>query len=202
MGRYRILDQQGFNYVTCTVVGWIDVFSRKQYRDIVLDSLAYCRREKGLMIFGYVLMSNHLHMIVQVKPGTKQELSEILRDFKKYTATRILDAIEKGPESRKEWLMHMFKYFAKYNSNNREHQFWQQDNHPIALYSPAVIWQKLDYIHANPVRNGLVDNAEDYVYSSARNYLRDNKNCLLEVDLLELLPPTGAGYVYVPMDFK
>lgn len=98
--------------------------------------------------------------------------------------------------------MHLFKYFAKYNANNREHQFWQQDNHPIALYSPSVIWQKLDYIHANPVRNGLVDNAEDYVCSSMRNYLRDNKNCLLEIDLLDLLPPTCSGFVYVPMDFR
>lgn len=101
MGRYRIQDQQGLNYVTCTVVGWIDVFSSKQYRDIVLDSLAYCRREKGLMIFGYVLMSNHLHMVVQVKPDTKQGLSEILRDFKKFTATRILAAIKKAQKVEK-----------------------------------------------------------------------------------------------------
>lgn len=196
MGRYKILDQNGLNYITCTVVGWVDVFSRKRYRDIVLESLAYCRKEKGLMIFGYVIMSNHLHMIIQLHPEAKQNLSEIIRDFKKYTAKRVLESIQSEAESRRDWLLHVFRYFAKYNTNNRYFQFWQQDNHPIALISPRVIWQKLFYIHENPVRAGIVNSVEDYLYSSARNYAFENVDCLIEIDLLEPFFP-GASNAYV-----
>jgi len=184
MGRYRILDQEGLNFVTCTVVGWIDIFSRKNYRDIILDSLTICRKEKGLLVFAYVIMSNHLHLILQTGPTSPYSLSEILRDFKKFTATKILEMIQFETESRREWLMHMFTYYARHNSNNRNLQFWQQDNHPFALSTDKMIWQKVDYIHNNPVRAGIVDKPEDYIYSSARNYRNNNKECLIEIDLL------------------
>jgi putative transposase len=185
MGRYRIQDQQGLNFVTCTVVGWIDIFSRKNYRDIVLESLSFCRKEKGLLVFAYIIMTNHLHLIVQSSPGSPYTLSEIIRDFKKYTSTNILKAIQKETESRRDWLLHMFAYYAKYNPNNTYFQFWEQDNHPIALYSENVIWQKVDYIHNNPVKAGIVNRPEDYVYSSALNYKTENKEGVLEIDLLE-----------------
>ena len=64
MSRYKIWEQQGFNYLTLTVVGWIDIFSRQRYRDIILESLCYCRDNKGLHVVGWVIMSNHLHLIV------------------------------------------------------------------------------------------------------------------------------------------
>ena len=195
MPRYRILDQHGLNYVTCTVVGWVDVFTRKTYRDIVLESLAYCRKEKGLIICAYVIMSNHIHMIVRA--DGEITLSEVLRDFKKYTSRQILEAIAKGNESRKEWMLHVFRYYARFHANSRTHQFWLQDNHPIALVSPKVIWQKVDYIHQNPVRAGWVDKAEEYLYSSARNYVFENEGCLLELDLLEPYLP-GSSFVYLP----
>ena len=171
--------------MTCTVVGWIDIFSRKNYRDIVMDCLNFCRTKKGLLIFAYIVMTNHLHLVVQAGPKSTYSLSEIIRDFKKYTATNILDAIQKEPESRREWLMHMFSYYAKYNKNNRNFQLWQQDNHPIALYSDKVTWQKINYIHDNPVRAGIVKNPEDYIYSSAINYLTENKQGIIEIDLLD-----------------
>ena len=195
MPRYRILDQKGLNYLTCTIVGWVDVFTRATYRDIIIESLSYCQQAKGLRIFAYVLMSNHLHMIV--KAEGEQQLSAILRDFKKYTSRQILEAIEKGKESRKEWMLHVFSYHARFNTNNHHYQMWIQDNHPIELVSPKVIWQKVEYIHNNPVRAKWVENPEDYLYSSARNYTFDNRNCLLEVDLLEPFLP-GGGFVYVP----
>jgi REP element-mobilizing transposase RayT len=198
MPRYRILDQQGLNYITCTVVGWVDVFTRASYRDIIIDSLSYCRKAKGLQLFAYVLMSNHLHLIV--KADGEQKLSAILRDFKKFTSRKILDAIENGNESRKEWMLHVFSYYARLNANNRNYQMWIQDNHPIALVSPKVIWQKVEYIHNNPIRAKWVDKPEDYLYSSARNYAFENRDCLLEVDLLEPFLP-GSGFVYVP-DFE
>jgi len=197
MPRYRITNQKGLNYLTLTIVGWIDIFSRATYRDIIIKSLDYCRREKGLMIGAYVIMTNHLHLVVQAKPDASQGLSDILRDFKKFTAKQILQAIKTEPESRREWLLHMFKYFAKHNTNNRNYQVWIQNNHPIALWSPKVIWQKIDYIHMNPVRAKIVDDPSAYLYSSARNYRDNNENCLLKIDLIAPLAP-AIGAVYFP----
>jgi putative transposase len=184
MGRYRIQDQQGLNFVTCTVVGWIDIFSRQYYRDILLQSLTFCRKEKGLLLFAFVLMSNHIHLVLQTAPNSKYTLSEILRDFKKYTANKILTAIMNETESRRDWLLHMFEFHANFNCNNRNFQVWQQDNHPITLYTENVIWEKVNYIHNNPVRAGIVYRPEDYIYSSALNYTTEGKEGIIEIDLL------------------
>lgn len=195
MSRNRITDQKGLNFLTCTVVGWIDVFSRKAYRDILLESISYCRKEKHLRVFAYVIMSNHIHLIAQAEPDDGPPLSNIMRDFKKYTANKLLEAIQQQEESRRDWMLHLFGYYARTNANNRYFQVWQQDNHPIALFSPAVTWQKLTYIHFNPVRAGIVEHPEDYLYSSAKNYASENCEGLIEVDLLEpYLPWSGFGY--------
>jgi putative transposase len=121
-------------------------------------------------------------------------LSDVLRDFKKFTANQILKSIETEPESRREWLLYMFKFYAKHNTDNRNYQFWQQDNHPIALWSLDVIWQKLNYIHLNPVRAGLVDEPWHYLYSSASDYYL-NKKGLLDIELAEPMGPIKpTGY--------
>jgi hypothetical protein len=69
------------------------------------------------------------------------------------------------------------------NSKNKDYQFWQQENHPIELISNKFIDQKLDYIHKNPVKAGLVDEPWEYRYTSARDYMNDQKG-LLEVELI------------------
>jgi putative transposase len=170
MGKYRILEQHGLNYLTLTIVGWIDIFSRQRYRDIVIESLKYCQEHKGLHVNAYVIMSNHIHLVGYAEG---HELSHVLRDFKKFTANQILKAIQEEPESRREWLLHMFRYFANVNIDNRHFQVWQGDNHPIALWSLPVIWQKA----------GIVAEPEHYLYSSAVNYAGGKG--LLEVELLE-----------------
>jgi REP element-mobilizing transposase RayT len=190
MSRYKIFDQTGINYLTLTVEGWIDVFTRQRYRDIIIESLRYCQDKKGLRICGYVIMSNHIHLIAYTEDG--HEMSNTLRDFKKFTASNILKSIQSEPESRREWMMYMFKYFAKYEGN-KTHQFWQSDNHPISLWSQEVIWQKLDYIHLNPVRAGLVTNSFDYVYSSAADYYL-NKKGLIDLVLIEPMGPVKPIY--------
>lgn len=191
MSRYKILDQHGLNFVTLTVVDWVDVFIRKTYKDIIIESLRHCQKEKGLIIYGYVIMSSHLHMIVEA--GGSIPLSDILRDFKKFTAKAILREIEHGGyESRKEWMLHRFAYRGHQAAGNRQYQFWQSDNHPILLYTLPVIAQKLRYIHANPVKEGWVLEAEHYRYSSASNYAYETG--MLDVAVIEL-PLTWVGYV-------
>ena len=186
MSRHKILDQTRLNYLTLTLVGWIDIFTRQRYRDIVIDSLKYCQENKGLRICGYVIMSNHIHLIVYTEGGN--QLSDVLRDFKKFTAVHILKSIEAETESRREWLVYLFRFYAKNTSNTSNHQFWQHDNHPIALWSQKVIWQKLDYIHLNPVRAGIVARPQDYVYSSAGDYY-ENRKGLLDIVLVEPMGP-------------
>jgi REP element-mobilizing transposase RayT len=168
---YKIRDQDLPHFITATVVDWIDVFSRKSHRDCVVDCLDFCIKNKGMILYGYVIMSNHVHMIVQSNDG---KLSDLIRDFKKFTAKTILDKIQTEPESRREWMLKRFSKATESHSRNKNYQFWQYGNHPEEIYSEKFMWSKLDYIHLNPVRAGIVSKASDYIYSSASNYVNDS----------------------------
>ncbi|EKT3958666.1 transposase, partial [Flavobacterium psychrophilum] len=145
---YKIRDQALPHFITATVVDWIDVFTRKSYRDCIIECLDYCIKNKGMILYGYVIMSNHIHMIVQSNEGN---LSDLIRDFKKFTAKTILDKIQNEPESRREWMLERFKLATESHSRNKNYQFWQYGNHPEEIYSNKFMWSKLDYIHLNPV---------------------------------------------------
>ena len=168
---YKIRDQSLPHFVTATVVDWVDVFSRKNYRDCIIDCLDYCIKNKGMIIYGYVIMSNHIHMIVQSEQG---ELSDLLRDFKKFTAKTILEKIQTEPESRREWMLERFRLATESHIRNKNFQFWQYGNHPEEIYTNKFMWSKLDYIHLNPIRAGIVSKASEYIYSSVSNYVHDS----------------------------
>jgi len=175
---YQIQDQEMPYFLTFQIVGWADVFSRKSYRDFILENLTYCREKKGLYLYGYVIMSNHVHLVVQQKDG---KLSDWVRDFKKFTSKNLMKAIFDNPEeSRKEWLRMIFAFHAKANKRSGDLQFWTHDNHAVELYRPKMVASRMKYIHENPVRAGIVDQPEDYLYSSARNYA--GMSGLIEVD--------------------
>jgi len=186
---YVIRDQKLPHFITPTIVDWIDVFTRQCYRDIVIECLDYCIKNKGMILYGYVIMSNHIHMIVQSEDG---KLSDLIRDFKKFTAKTILDKIQNSPESRREWMLERFKLAAEKHTRNKLYQFWQYGNHAEEIYSNKFMWSKLDYIHLNPVRAGYVNRASEYVYSSASNYINDQGLLSIEkadnpiVDVLNL----------------
>ena len=166
---YKIQNQAGIYFITFAVVEWVDVFTRKEYAEIVTESLNFCQREKGLIIYGWCLMPNHLHLIV----ATDNEigLSAILRDLKKFTSSQIIKAIEANQqESRRNWMLWIFRSAGERNKKNTTYQFWQQNNQPKELETNAFKDQKLDYIHQNPVAAGLVWEPENYRYSSAIDY--------------------------------
>lgn len=141
------------------------MFSRGCYCDEFINSLEFCRKHKGLKVYAYCIMSSHVHLIIA---NDNNNLSAIIRDLKSYTAKQIIQTIQNNPaESRKAWLLHLFKYFAKFHKQNSEYQFWQKTNHPIELFTPAVFDQKMNYIHNNPVEAMLVNDECSYVYSSA-----------------------------------
>jgi len=165
---YKFKDQTKPYFITLTVVNWIDLFTRKDYCYVLLDSIQYCQKEKGLIVYAWVIMSSHVHMII----GTdKKDMQEILRDLKSFTSRKIKEEINNHPqESRKDWLKVMFEKAGKRNKNNKDWQLWQQHNHPIELWDNYMLDNKLNYVHNNPVEAGLVYKPEDYVFSSAIDY--------------------------------
>lgn len=178
---YKIKDQTKPHFITLTVVDWIDVFTRKCYKDSIVNSLHYCIDYKGMVLYGYVIMSNHLHLIVQSDAG---DLSGLIRDFKKFTSKKIVAQIREVPESRKTWMLALFAKAKETHSRNKDFQFWKYGNHPKEIYSLRFLWSKLDYIHLNPVRAGLVEKASHYLYSSARNYVQP-EDALIPITLAD-----------------
>jgi REP element-mobilizing transposase RayT len=179
IGGYKIRDQQAIHFISFAVVEWVDVFTRKAYRDILIDSLRHCQQEKGLVLYAWCIMSNHVHLLASAKEGS---LSDILRDFKKFTSRQIIAAIQHNEqESRKVWMLRIFQQAGEVNTRNSSYQLWRQDNQPKECFSPAFTAQKIDYIHNNPVEAGLVEKPEDYLYSSAKAYRTIEESPLLPV---------------------
>ena len=167
--KYRILDDQVPHFLTLTIVEWIDLFSRQVYKDIFMDSLRFCIKNKGLVLHAFVLMTNHIHLIATSKEGTK--LTNVIRDLKRFTADNFYKTIKSEPsESRRNWLIWLLESQGETSSSNVNYKVWQHENHPVMLDTNELIDQKLEYLHQNPVKAGICYTAEDYVYSSAANY--------------------------------
>ena len=160
--KYKFHNPEGLYFVTLTVRKWVDVFTRNEYKNILIENLCYCQKNRGLDIFTYCIMTNHAHLIVSAKEG--YNLSDIIRDFKKFTSRTILNKIrDNSQESRREWILKEFR-------TDKGYSLWQTESRPIKLWDNKVIEQKIDYIHYNPVEEGFVFNPEDYMYSSAYDY--------------------------------
>ena len=175
--KYKFGDNDKLYFISFSVVYWIDLFVRNAFREIMLDSWKYCQEQIDLEIYGWCIMTSNVHMIV----GSKGKgLSEIVGQMKSYTSTKLRESIsEHSGESRKEWMVWMMKRAGTKNGNNKDWQLWQQDNKPLEILDEKMFFQKLNYIHRNPVEAGFVENEEDYVYSSANDFY--NKKGLVEL---------------------
>jgi REP element-mobilizing transposase RayT len=152
-------------FVTMTIVGWINLFDREVYKEVVVNNLKYCQEKENLEIFAYVIMSNHIHMVCR---RFNSDLTELLGRFKSFTSKQFIKEIEEDSnESRREWLLFLFKKYANMNKQYKGYHIWQYTNHPVLLYTNSVIDQKIDYIHNNPVKAGIVTDATSYFYSNA-----------------------------------
>ena len=166
---YTIKNQHAPHFITCTVYQWVDVFTRAEYINILPDSIRYCQKHKGLEVHSWVIMSNHFHMILSSK---KANLSDIIRDLKKYTSRKIYEAIKQNSaESRKKWMLWLLKKDGKI-------WFWEEGYHGEEIYSEDYLITKLNYIHLNPVRAFLVEKEEEYLYSSCGDYYGIRKGLL------------------------
>ncbi len=166
---YKFHNPEGVYFVSFAVVEWLDVFTRNEYKNILIDCFHYCQKEKGMDIFAWCIMTNHVHLIFRSVKGQEPQL--LLGDFKRYTSKALIKAIKDNHrESRKDWLLEQFLKAGTKSSNVKKYQFWRHDNKPIELWSNKVISEKINYIHNNPVEEGLVYYPEGYVYSSAKDY--------------------------------
>lgn len=179
--KYKVGEEAIAHFVTFSIVGWVDVFSRECYKEIVIKSLQYCQEHKGLKLHAWVIMTNHVHLIVS---SDTNKIENLVRDIKKYSSKQIIAAIQESKtESRKEWMLNLFSYAGKNNANNTNFQFWKQDYHPIELNSAAKTKERLDYLHENPVKSGLVWEPWHNKYSSAIDYYT-NEHGLLKIEHL------------------
>ena len=173
---YRVGDQENMHFITCTVHQWADVFTRKDYIEILLESLWFCQQKKGLEIYAWVVMTNHIHLIVRSNAG---KLSDTIRDFKKFTATKLLEAIENNPkESRKRWLLWLLQSNPTTTNSASKKWFWEEGFHSEEITSSNFYESKVRYIHLNPVRAGLVEKEEEYNWSSCGDFYGTRKGWL------------------------
>ena len=162
--RYQSWPDGRAYFATLTVVGWIDLFTRRACAEVMVHNLNLCIERKGLSVWAWVLMPSHLHLIAGVPVG--QRLGEVLGDYKGFTAKKLLAEIIHNPqESRREWLQYLFGYYGK--AVGQAHQIWQPGGHFSVLDSEAKALRARDYIHQNPVAAGMVYDATHYPYSSA-----------------------------------
>ena len=172
MDRYRVEKGDSRAYLcTCAFQLWLPVFNcGPQYFQIILDSLVFCRKSKGLILHAYVLMVDHLHLIAR-----HEDVSDFMRDFKTWNSRKITEQLKQ--EGRTDFLK-LFQLIAPQGSRPQEFRVWQDGFHPKSIVSDAMMLQKLRYIHNNPVRKGFVKAPEDWRYSSAGSYLTGGQGVL------------------------
>ncbi|MDD1632591.1 MAG: transposase [Methylococcaceae bacterium] len=136
--RYRICDEKAPHFLTCTVLNWMPLFTRPQTAGIILDALRYRQEETGWKIYGYVILENHIHLIVQA-----ENLAMELPRFKSYTARKLIDHLK---ECHAERLLKQLAFFRKSHKQDRDYQCWEEGSHPQLIENEQVLRQKLDYI--------------------------------------------------------
>jgi REP element-mobilizing transposase RayT len=180
--KYKATTTEDAYFITITVVGWIDLFTRLNQKNVIINSLKYCQQNKGLELYAYVIMSSHLHLFCKATDGFI--LSDVIRDFKKFTSKKIIQTIKQEPESRREWMLAYFEKACEHLKREQHYKVWQDGYHAEHIYSNSFMKQKINYIHDNPVKEKLVALPEDYYFSSARNYSGlDNDLEIIVIDL-------------------
>ncbi len=160
--RYKVYDNAYPHFLTCTVVEWLPVFTRPDAVQILLDSWSFLQQEGRMRLFAYVVLENHVHFV-----AASDDLTTEVGDFKSYTARRLIDLLKKvGAKT----LLEQFAYRKLKHKSDRDYQLWQEGSHPQQIAGDDMMWQKIEYIHNNPVKRGFVDDPLHWRYSSARNY--------------------------------
>ena len=163
-------DQQACYFITFNVVDWVDIFVRPAYKQVITDSLNEYIAYKGLVVYAWCLMSNHLHLVAQVKKGLS--FAVVTRQLKKSIARKMMEVIESEPDPRKEWMLSRFENFSQCLRRLDKYPLWQECNHPVHIEpgNRQALLEHVHYIHENPSRDKIVEFPEEYLFSSARDY--------------------------------
>ncbi len=162
-------------FVTSTVVEWIPIFTSKPYFELMVDALRFCRESKDLMLYAFVILENHFHLVV-----SGPLLSRIIQSLKRHTSREIVRLLQR---QKKEWVLNQLAFYKKRYKTESCYQVWQEGFHPELIQSEEMLTQKIQYLHFNPVARGYVDRPEHWRYSSARNFVGADE-IVLEVDPL------------------
>ena len=170
--RYKIYEPTHPHFVTCTILHWLPIFTRKESVQIIIDSLKFLQEKDNLKLYAYVILENHLHMVVQ-----SDDLAKTMESFKKYTANQILKLLK---EENVKTLLEQLKFYKKAHKTDKEYQIWEEGYQPKLMQTDTMMVSKIKYIHENPVRRGYVDDAIHWRYSSARDY--EGYSGLIEIE--------------------
>ncbi len=161
--RYQVRTPDAAHFITATIVEWLPVFTSTACCDILVRSLIHCRVYVGLKIHGWVILDTHFHAIL-----AGPDLAQTIGNLKKFTAREILAQVR--AEGR-NWLLNHLEYYCAAHKTRSQHQVWQEGSHHQAIVTDDMIRQKLEYLHNNPVKRGLVASPEHWRYSSAHEWL-------------------------------
>ena len=170
--RYKIYEPTHPHFLTCTILNWLPIFTRKESVQIIVDSLKYLQKEENLKLYAYVILENHLHLVAQ-----SDDIGRSMKHFKSFTAKALLKLLQK---ENAQTLLEQFKFYKKAHKTDRTYQIWQEGYQPKLIQTDAIMIAKIKYIHQNPVKRGYVDEAKHWRYSSARDY--EDKQGLIEVE--------------------
>ncbi len=174
--RYKFIDKTGVYFLTSTIVDWLPIFTSETYFKILINSFKFCREEKGLNVFAYVILDNHFHLVA----WHPHDLSGVIKSLKMFTANEIIAQLKKD---NKRWFLNQFAFAKKRYKTKSEYKIWQEGSHPQLITSEQMLVQKIEYIHSNPVDRGLVREIQHWKYSSAANYILDDHSVLEIYDI-------------------
>ena len=157
-------------FLTLNTVDKIDLFTRPAYKQVIAEALNHFIDTQGLAVYSWCLMASHLHLIVRTKDASAPAYFE--RDFKKFTTPGLLKTIEMEMDLRREWMLERFEAYGKSLRRLEKFHLWQNCSSPFRIDNeqPRHLMDRINHVHENPVREGIVDQAEAYLFSSARDY--------------------------------
>ena len=172
--RYKIYEPTHPHFITCTVLNWIPLFTRKESVEILIESFKYLQLTDNLKLYAYVILENHIHIVAQ-----SDDINKSMAKFKRHTARKLIMLLQK---ENVKTILEQLIFYKKAHKSDRPYQLWQEGIQPKLIQSDSMMTSKINYIHHNPVKRGYIDEAAHWRYSSARDY--EGTRGLLEVERL------------------
>jgi len=160
--RYKIYEPTHPHFITCTILNWIPLFTRKESVEILLESFKYLQTTDNLKLYSYVILENHIHIVAQ-----SDDIAQSMAKFKRHTARQLILLLQR---ENVKTILEQLAFYKKSHKSDRVYQVWQEGLQPKLIQSDAIMISKINYIHQNPVKRGYIDEASHWRYSSARDY--------------------------------